>query len=74
MGPYVLDSYCPSLKTAVEVDGWSHNMDNQGDRDRQREAWLADRGIFVIRYTNQEVMSDADGGADSIWRTLRRDA
>jgi very-short-patch-repair endonuclease len=44
-GPYFLDYYCPSLKLAIEVDGDWHDP----EYDARRDAFLAERGIRVLR-------------------------
>lgn len=49
IGPYVLDFYAPSVRLAVEIDGWSHNLGGQGERDERRGAWLSLSLIDVLR-------------------------
>ncbi|HEX2256668.1 MAG TPA: endonuclease domain-containing protein, partial [Afifellaceae bacterium] len=49
IGPYILDFYCPAARLAVEVDGWVHDNPEQGRHDERRQAWLAGRGIKVLR-------------------------
>ena len=53
---FVLDFYCPACKLAVEVDGEIHLR--QQEQDAERTAALASRGIRVIRFRNDEVMTD----------------
>ncbi len=60
IGPYILDFYCPSAKTAVEVDGASHGTDQQIARDGRRSRWLATRGIRVIRLAAEDVRTNLD--------------
>ena len=55
VGPYILDFYCAPAKLAVEVDGPSHN--DQQERDQRRTDWLADQGISVLRFTADDVES-----------------
>ena len=59
-GPYVLDFYCDAGKLAVEVDGYSHQVDNQWVRDERRDAWLARRGIRTLRLRAVVVLKDMD--------------
>jgi very-short-patch-repair endonuclease len=58
VGPYVLDFYCPGDKLAVEVDGAAHDFVEQGRRDERRDAWLAERGIRVLRFAATDVLED----------------
>ena len=47
--PYVLDFYCHEARLAVELDGLSNGMGNQGSRDQRRDAFLLERGIQTYR-------------------------
>lgn len=49
---YILDFYCHPLKLGIEVDGNGHDP----LRDQWRDSILALRGVFVIRFTNEEVL------------------
>jgi len=55
IGPYVLDFYCPSEKLAVELDGESHAGPIAAAKDAERTAYLAERGVVVIRFENKLV-------------------
>lgn len=54
---FVVDFYCPRIKTAVEVDGGYHTSDDQILYDKERDHILSGLGIKVIRVTNKEVLS-----------------
>ncbi|HTV33601.1 MAG TPA: endonuclease domain-containing protein [Methylocella sp.] len=58
IGPYILDFYCPSAHLAVEVDGIAHDTAAQIRHDRNRDAWLARRGIQVLRVVASDVLRD----------------
>ena len=58
VGPYVLDFYCAAARLAVEVDGAVHDLPEQAARDARRMAWLAERGIRVVRVPAWEVLKD----------------
>jgi very-short-patch-repair endonuclease len=60
IGYYVLDFYCDAAKLAVEVDGYSHQVDNQWVRDERKDAWLAERGIRTLRLRAVAVLKDMD--------------
>src|SRR5215204_270961 len=59
IGPYILDFYCPSARLAVEVDGFVHDSGVQLRHDECRDAWLARRGITVLRVLASDVLKDA---------------
>ena len=53
----IVDFFCPAVGLAIEVDGDTH------DRivDRQRDALLARSGMTVLRFTNEEVLTNVEG-------------
>jgi len=61
IGPYILDFYCAEGKLAVEVDGAAHDLPDQAAHDRRRTAWLAGRGIKVIRLRAVHVKDELEG-------------
>ncbi|HEX5726099.1 MAG TPA: endonuclease domain-containing protein [Longimicrobiaceae bacterium] len=58
VGRFVLDFYCARHKLCIEVDGAYH--ERQPERDAERTAVLAAAGYTVLRFTNEEVISDLD--------------
>ena len=50
---FILDFYCPELRLGIEVDGPIH--DSQKHYDQLRDSLLADKGISVFRFTNDEI-------------------
>lgn len=58
VGPFVLDFFCEEITLAVEVDSAWH--EGRGEQDRSRDAWLAERGIRVLRVTASELAKDED--------------
>lgn len=60
IGPYILDFYLPSHRLAVEVDGQGHDHPDQIRHDQRRDAWLAEQGIEVLRFTAKSVLCDEE--------------
>jgi len=60
IGPYILDFYCAEMRLAVEVDGAVHGYEKQATHDAQRDAWLAEQGIKMLRFAARDVL-DGDG-------------
>jgi very-short-patch-repair endonuclease len=58
-GPYVVDFYCHEHRLVVELDGQSH--DGQQESDAARTAYLASIGLRVIRVTNSDLATNPDG-------------
>src|SRR6476660_8896380 len=61
MGRYVLDFVCHAAHVIVELDGETHDFDAQQRNDSVRDAWLASRGYLVLRFTNEQVLSNLEG-------------
>ena len=57
---YILDFYCHALKIAIEVDGAIHNKEKIQEADRKRQKNLETDGIYVIRFSNKDVMTNID--------------
>lgn len=70
-GPFVLDFYCPAAKLGIEIDGISHTMGNHPERDIQRDAFLAERGIAILRIPASEVLRSPVETAEAIIAACR---
>ena len=66
IGPFVLDFYCPEARLCVELDGSAH--DYRYDYDERRTAYLAQQGIRVIRFSNDQVFTCLEGVVAQILR------
>lgn len=58
IGPYIADFVCRSRKLIIELDGATHA---DASRDDQRTAFLEAQGYRVIRFWNNDVMTNLDG-------------
>ena len=67
IGPYVVDFVCREQRLIIEVDGGQHATD---PRDAARDQWLADRGYRVLRFWNNDVLSNTDGVLEAIAAAL----
>jgi very-short-patch-repair endonuclease len=45
----IFDFYCPAARMAVEIDGATHWDAEKRAKDAARDAWLARRGVVVMR-------------------------
>jgi len=52
----------------VEVDGGQHN---ESQRDKARDQWLTDRNYRVLRFWNNDVMSNMNGVLEMIASALQ---
>ena len=58
VGEYIVDFICLEKRLIIEVDGAVHNDLAQIEHDKQRTEWLESKGFKVIRFTNNQVLSD----------------
>jgi very-short-patch-repair endonuclease len=59
--PYIADFACMAARLLVELDGDSHL--STVAYDERREAFLRNKGFTVLRFTNDEVVQNAEGVA-----------
>jgi very-short-patch-repair endonuclease len=55
IGKYIVDFYCPTLLLAIELDGEPHAELINIARDAERDEFLNQQGIKVMRYENRWV-------------------
>jgi very-short-patch-repair endonuclease len=61
IGPFYVDFACHHASLIIEVDGETHYVDGAPERDEKRDAFLRGEGYRVLRFTNDDVMHNADG-------------
>jgi very-short-patch-repair endonuclease len=70
IGNYIVDFFAPRVKLAIEVDGSQHAEADHVRRDKQRDSYLADLGIRVMRLNSREVLKNTDSVIDLIYRSV----
>ncbi len=67
---FIADFYCAKLMLAIEIDGDSHTRQKEYDilRSKKLDAY----GIKVIRYTNDEIMSNLEGVSHDLWNKIKK--
>ena len=63
IGPYICDFVCREKHVVVEVDGGQHA---DSKRDLVRDRYLREQGYRVIRYWNNDVLSNLDGVLEAL--------
>ncbi len=58
IGPYVADFLCYDCRIVVEADGGQHAG---SQRDKRRDAWFAANGYRVVRFWNNDILSNLEG-------------
>jgi very-short-patch-repair endonuclease len=63
---YIADFVCLSAKLIVELDGETHDFEERQKADQHRDAFLVSEGFCVLRFTNEQVMSNLEGVVEVI--------
>ena len=58
IGNYIADFYCDRVKLVIEIDGEQHYSEAGEAYDTKRTTYLAEHGIWVLRFFNSEVNRD----------------
>ncbi len=66
IGEYIVDFYCGAAKIVIEVDGSQHYEEKGVEKDKERDEYLSELGIRVIRYTNSEINLQFEAVCDDI--------
>ena len=67
--PYILDFACHDLLLVIEVDGGQHC---ENEADIKRTDWLGQEGWQVIRFCNNEVLTNIEGVLTQILEALKQ--
>lgn len=68
LGPFILDFVCIEHRLAVEADGSQHA---DSEKDARRTAWLESRGWRVMRFWNNDILTNIDGVAAALLLALK---
>ena len=67
LGSFILDFACVEHRLVVEADGGQHA---DSAYDRRRTVWLESHGWRVIRFWNNDILTNPDGAAETILQAL----
>jgi very-short-patch-repair endonuclease len=68
---FIADFFCESAKVAVEIDGPVHQEEKQKRSDAHKDTVCRNRGIKVIRFSNDAVMNEIDHVKKTLLRILQ---
>ena len=71
IGPYIVDFYCSEEQLVIEVDGSVHNDPARREHDAERQRFLEDCGMRVLRFKNQQVYSQLSMVLEGIAMSFR---
>jgi very-short-patch-repair endonuclease len=65
IGPYIVDFVCLDARLIIEIDGGQH-ASTEAARDAERDAWLKTQGFTILRYWNNDVLTNLNGVLEHI--------
>ncbi len=68
VGRYILDFYCDEKKLGIELDGGQHGEAVQ--YDQQRDGWLSAQGIQVLRFWNNQMLTETEAVMEVIYQAI----
>ena len=67
---YIADFMCKELKLIIEVDGYTHLLEEVIINDRVRQANLEKAGFKILRFKDDEVLKEIDIVRNKIFKTM----
>ena len=71
VGSYIADFICLKKGLIVEIDGLIHQLPENKATDEERTQWLNQQGYNVVRFTNDEVLSNLDDVLERLKEALK---
>ena len=63
---YIADFVCHAAKLVIELDGGQHFSDQSEKKDAARSAVIEAQGFKVLRFSNQDAMTNRTGALETI--------
>ena len=73
VGKFILDFYSEACRLAIELDGGGHAKPSQARYDADRTQALEAEGIRVLRFWNNEMLSNPEGVMERILEAVKED-
>jgi very-short-patch-repair endonuclease len=70
IGRYIVDFVCYEKKVIIELDGGQHS--EKPEKDKARDAWFRSEGFRVLRFWNNDVLSQTEEVLEAIVKEWMR--
>ncbi|WP_200872709.1 endonuclease domain-containing protein [Polycyclovorans algicola] len=71
LGPFIVDFVCLEQRLVIEVDGGQHAASTE---DAARDGWLSANNFRVLRFWNNEVLTETESVLERIFAELNHAA
>jgi very-short-patch-repair endonuclease len=68
IGPYIVDFICFEIRLVIEVDGGQHMV--RREKDEPRNDWLRIQGFTILRFWNNDVLTNTHAVLEEIRKYL----
>jgi len=72
LGNYIVDFYCPEYRIAIEADGGQHYASDGKLLDAIRTKELNKTGVEVLRFSDHDILTNADAVIEVIQQTIEK--
>lgn len=73
IGRFIVDFYCQSANLVIELDGGQHYTEEGKVSDGLRDEQLRKMGLYVMRFSNLDVLNNMDGVIATIYQYLENE-
>jgi very-short-patch-repair endonuclease len=63
---FIVDFACLSHRLIMEVEGATHSTDGEIASDLRRQGYLESQGFMILRFSNNDVVTNVDGVMDVV--------
>jgi len=70
LAQFIVDFYAPAVNLVIEIDGSQHLIPENQAKDKEREIYLNSLGLFIIRFSNIEIMENITGVIEHIYQYI----
>ena len=70
IGNYIADFYAPKARLVIEVDGSQHLNADHAKKDEQRDRFMINQGLKVLRFDNMQVLQETGAVMEEIFRVV----
>ncbi len=67
LGDYIVDFYAPEVGLVIEIDGSQHLEEAAVEEDAQRDAYLQELGLQVLRFDSLQVLQELEAVVQVIY-------
>jgi len=71
IGNFIVDFFCPKARMVIELDGGQHYSIDGKAKDVQRDAYLKNIGLTVLRFSDRDVLKNLESVVETIWSNLQ---